>query len=188
MEDSLTREKLAEILVKRDQKENSILYKILNNGEFTTKSLNDSIFLFVEPSLNIDLVYELEKSSIDINIDLRKMYFLIGEKNNNDHVVLFKFIVPARFVGILNDNLYDNLSKTALQLVDSDSLESKKNFYKYCDKDVLSHAPDTYTLSVTCAFNHDRTLKQLTINTKNLDYLLDPFGIYSRFAKSKPIL
>lgn len=176
MEKSFTREKLAEILVKGDQKENSILYKILNNGEFTTLDVDGK------------LAYELVQTPIDVNIDLLKMYFLIGEKNNNDPVVLFKFIVPARFVGILNDNLYDNLSKTALQLVDSDSLESKKNFYKYCDKDVLSHAPDTYILSVTCAFNHDRTLKQLTINTKNLDYLLDPFGIYSRFAKSKPIL
>lgn len=146
MEKRFTKEKLSEILVKGDQKENSILYKLLNNGEFTT--------------LNVDgkLVYELVQTPIgvSVNINLLKMYFQIDVKTSKGPVALFEFILPATSVNTITSNL----SKTVVQLVDSDSSENKKKFDNYWDDHIASHSSDIYIVVMMCVFNHDGTLKQ----------------------------
>lgn len=146
MEKKFTKEKLAEILVKEDQKESSILYKILNNGEFTTLDVDGK------------LSYGIVQTPIDIsvNINLLKMYFYIDEKTSNGPVVVFEFILPAKSVKTLTSNL----SKTVVQLVDSDSLENKKKFDNYWDDHITAHSSDIYIVFMICVFNHDGTLKQ----------------------------
>lgn len=155
MEKSFTREKLAEILVKGDQKENSILYKILNNGEFTTLDVDGK------------LVYVLVQTPIDVsvNINLLKMYFQIDVKTSKGPVAIFEFILPAKSVKTLTSNL----SKTVVQLVDSDSLENKKKFDNYWDDHIASHSSDIYIVVMMCVFNHDGTLKQPMIVIRDIN-------------------
>lgn len=152
MEKRFTRKDLSEILVKEDQKENSILYEILNSGEFTTLDVNGK------------LVYELVQTPINvtIKINLLKMYFQTDVKTSKGPVAIFEFILPAESVKTLTSNL----SKTVVQPVDSDnlfltfSLENKKKFDNYWDDHIASHSSDIYIVVMMCVFNHDGTLKQ----------------------------
>lgn len=153
MEKQFTRENLSEILVKGDQKENSILYKILNNGEFTTLDVDGK------------LAYELVQTPIDVNIDLLKMYLQIDEKTSKGPVAAFEFILPAKSVKTLTSNL----SETVVQLVDSDSLENKKKFDNYWDDYIALHSYDIYIVFMMCVFNHDGTLKQPMMVIKDIN-------------------